>query len=175
MLSIHCTYWCAFWETILEWNLIETNEYICLLSDKYYQTKFFAFKLTTDLIFCLYPLCFICYPNFPLLTWIFDIIIILGTFVIKRKSWKHSILWDIFQKLKNIVIYDPRFFLKTIFQKLGLKNWAAASCFRFEASAVQIEISLEKVRFTFTHLNKKKTWKVKCLFGERWNVEGYEK
>ena len=53
---------------------------------------------------------------------------------------------------------------------MGLKNWAAASCFRIEASAVQIEIALEKVRFT--HL--KKTWKVKCLFGERWNVEGYE-
>ena len=42
---------------------------------------------------------------------------------------------------------------------MGLKNWAAASCFRIEASAVQIEIALGKVRFT--HLNKKP---------EKWNV-----
>ena len=158
MLSIHFTYWCAFWETILEWNLIEANEYICLLSDKRNQTRFFTFNLTTDVIFCLYPFYFICYPNFPLLTWIFDSDIILGTFVIKRKSWKHIILWDIFQKLKNIVIHDPIFFFKIISQKMGLKNWAAASCFRIEASAVQIEIALEKVRFT--HLNKKP---------EKWN------
>ena len=45
---------------------------------------------------------------------------------------------------------------------MGLKNWAAASCFRIEASAVQIEIALEKVRFT--HLNKKENLKSEMSF-----------
>ena len=66
------------------------------------------------------------------------------------------ILRYFFKNRKILKTTIPYFFIT---QKLELKNWAAASCFRFEASAVQIEIALGKVRFT--HRNKKP---------EKWNV-----
>ena len=70
------------------------------------------------------------------------------------------ILRYFFKNRKILKTTIPYFFIT---QKLELKNWAAASCFRFEASAVQIEIALGKVRFT--HLKTEQKRKL-----EKWNV-----